>query len=38
MRRFRERETVAWKQHKIGPEDWRKREKWNRPRPATRLR
>ena len=27
MRRFRERETVAWKRHKIGPEDWRNREK-----------
>ena len=28
LRRFRERETVAWKRHKIGPEDWRNREKW----------
>jgi AMP-polyphosphate phosphotransferase len=27
LRRFRERETVAWKRHKIGPEDWRNREK-----------
>ncbi len=30
LRRFRERETVAWKRHKIGPEDWRNREKWDR--------
>ena len=29
LRRFREREAVAWKQHKIGPEDWRNREKWD---------
>jgi polyphosphate kinase 2 (PPK2 family) len=29
LRRFRERETVAWKRHKIGPEDWRNREKWD---------
>ena len=29
LRRFQERETVAWKQHKIGPEDWRNREKWD---------
>jgi polyphosphate:AMP phosphotransferase len=28
LRRFQERETVAWKRHKIGPEDWRNREKW----------
>jgi len=28
LRRFREREAVAWKRHKIGPEDWRNREKW----------
>ena len=28
LRRFREREEVAWKRHKIGPEDWRNREKW----------
>ncbi|HVO10777.1 MAG TPA: hypothetical protein VMX54_08530 [Vicinamibacteria bacterium] len=26
--RFKERESVAWKRHKIGPEDWRNREKW----------
>jgi polyphosphate:AMP phosphotransferase len=29
LRRFRERESVAWKRHKIGPEDWRNREKWD---------
>ncbi len=29
LRRFREREEVAWKRHKIGPEDWRNREKWD---------
>jgi len=29
LRRFKERETVAWKRHKIGPEDWRNREKWD---------
>jgi polyphosphate:AMP phosphotransferase len=29
LRRFREREAVAWKRHKIGPEDWRNREKWD---------
>jgi len=28
LHRFREREEVAWKRHKIGPEDWRNREKW----------
>jgi len=28
LRRFKERESVAWKRHKIGPEDWRNREKW----------
>jgi AMP-polyphosphate phosphotransferase len=28
LRRFREREKVPWKRHKIGPEDWRNREKW----------
>ena len=27
LRRFRERESVAWKRHKIGPEDSRNREK-----------
>ena len=34
LRRFREREAVAWKQHKIGPEDWRNREKWDAYRDA----
>ena len=29
LRRFHEREQVAWKKHKIGPEDWRNREKWD---------
>jgi AMP-polyphosphate phosphotransferase len=29
LRRFRERESVAWKRHKIGPEDWRNRGKWD---------
>ena len=29
LRRFRERETVAYKQHKITDEDWRNREKWD---------
>jgi polyphosphate kinase 2 (PPK2 family) len=28
LRRFRDRESVPWKRHKIGPEDWRNREKW----------
>ena len=28
LRRFRERETTAYKQHKINAEDWRNREKW----------
>jgi len=27
LRRFKERETVAWKQHKITDEDWRNRDK-----------
>jgi polyphosphate kinase 2 (PPK2 family) len=27
LRRFHERERLAWKRHKIGPEDWRNREK-----------
>ncbi len=34
LRRFRERESVAWKQHKIGAEDWRNREKWDAYRSA----
>jgi polyphosphate:AMP phosphotransferase len=29
LRRFKERESIAWKQHKITEEDWRNREKWN---------
>ena len=29
LKRFRERETVACKRHKITPEDWRNRKKWN---------
>ena len=28
LRRFKERETIPWKQHKITDEDWRNREKW----------
>ena len=28
LRRFKERETVAYKRHKITEEDWRNREKW----------
>lgn len=28
LKRFRERETVAFKQHKITPEDWRNRRQW----------
>jgi len=28
LKRFRERETVAYKRHKITPEDWRNRKKW----------
>jgi polyphosphate:AMP phosphotransferase len=28
LRRFREREGTPWKQHKIGPEDWRNRDRW----------
>ena len=30
LRRFKEREQVAYKQHKITEEDWRNREKWDR--------
>ncbi len=29
LRRFKEREVTAWKQHKITDEDWRNREKWD---------
>jgi polyphosphate kinase 2 (PPK2 family) len=28
LKRFRERENVAYKRHKITPEDWRNRKKW----------
>ena len=29
LRRFKEREQVPWKQHKLTDEDWRNREKWD---------
>ncbi|OGT29601.1 MAG: polyphosphate:AMP phosphotransferase, partial [Gammaproteobacteria bacterium RBG_16_51_14] len=29
LRRFKERETIPWKAHKITEEDWRNRDKWN---------
>ena len=29
LRRFKEREKIAWKKHKITEEDWRNREKWD---------
>ena len=29
LRRFKERETVIWKNYKITPDDWRNREKWS---------
>lgn len=29
LRRFKEREKVAWKKYKITDEDWRNREKWD---------
>jgi polyphosphate:AMP phosphotransferase len=29
LRRFREREEIEWKKHKITEEDWRNREKWD---------
>ncbi len=29
LRRFKEREKIPYKQHKITEEDWRNREKWN---------
>lgn len=29
LRRFRQREEIPWKQHKITEEDWRNRDKWN---------
>jgi AMP-polyphosphate phosphotransferase len=28
LRRFREREEIEWKKHKITDEDWRNRERW----------
>lgn len=28
LKRFKERETIPWKQHKITDEDWRNRERW----------
>ena len=28
LRRFKERQRIAWKQHKITEEDWRNRKKW----------
>jgi polyphosphate:AMP phosphotransferase len=29
LRRFKEREAIEWKKHKITEEDWRNREKWH---------
>ena len=29
LARFKARETTPWKTYKIGPEDWRNREKWD---------
>ena len=29
LRRFEERQTIAWKQYKITPDDWRNRERWH---------
>jgi polyphosphate kinase 2 (PPK2 family) len=29
LRRFRERQRIAFKRFKIGPEDWRNRKKWD---------
>lgn len=29
LRRFKEREEIPWKQHKITDEDWRNREQWD---------
>ena len=29
LARFREREKIAWKRHKITDDDWRNREKWD---------
>ncbi len=32
LRRFKEREQIPWKQHKITEEDWRNRESWDKYR------
>jgi polyphosphate:AMP phosphotransferase len=29
LRRFKERQKIEWKKHKITEEDWRNRQKWN---------
>tara|TARA_R110000824_G_scaffold52692_4_gene146112 strand:- start:42357 stop:43838 length:1482 start_codon:yes stop_codon:yes gene_type:complete len=29
LKRFKERENISWKKHKITEEDWRNREKWD---------
>lgn len=29
LRRFEERATISYKKHKLGPEDWRNRARWN---------
>ena len=29
LRRFKEREKIAWRAHKITEEDWRNRDKWD---------
>jgi polyphosphate kinase 2 (PPK2 family) len=29
LRRFEDRQRTPWKMHKIGPEDWRNRDKWD---------
>jgi len=34
LRRFEEREQIAYKAHKITPDDWRNRERWNEYREA----
>jgi polyphosphate:AMP phosphotransferase len=34
LRRFKEREAVPFKRHKITPEDWRNRDKWDEYRAA----
>jgi AMP-polyphosphate phosphotransferase len=35
LRRFKERERVTYKRFKIGPDDWRNREKWDAYQEAT---